>query len=108
MAKTYNNYFCTVADGRQEKYKRVGRWQRIKWTLSGSSYVVHDGRRYKLDSFYRLGSAWCLGEPFEIKDRAGRSAVLCGYQMEEYYKPLFIQLDECGEMARLFRFEGVE
>ena len=91
-----------------ECYSLVGRWQRIKWTLGGSPYVVHNGKRYHLDKFYRFGSAWCPGTPFEVTSKARKTAILCGYEMEEYYKPLFIELDTCGEYARLFRYEGSE
>lgn len=109
--KTYNMYYTEkITDylGRtfQERYCRVGKWQAVKYTVSGIPYITHNGRRYRLDNFYRLGSAWCPGEAFTVTDAAGRKATLHGYEMDEYYKPLFIQLDEYGEKARLFKFEG--
>ena len=113
--KTFNRYYNlhVVETGYtsgtyKERYDRVGNWQTIKYTLGGLPYLVHNGKRLHLNTFYRFGSAWCPGEPFEIEDQAGRKAVMHGYEMEEYYKPLFVQLSDDGEKARLFRYEGGE
>lgn len=106
--KTYNQYFCTDRQGYTERYDRVGNWQKVKYSFSGRPFVTYRNKRYYLDTFYRIGSAWCSGEPFDIQDHAGRKATLHGYEMEEYYKPLFLQLSDDCECARLFRYEGVQ
>lgn len=113
--KTYNRYYHIhivsggyTAGMYKECYERVGNWQTIKYTLGGSPYLLHNRKKVFLDRFYRFGSAWCSGEVVNCEDPAGRKATLHGYEIDEYYKPLFIELSEDGEKARLFRYQGSE
>ena len=98
--KTYHNATYT------EKYTRVSRHIRIDYNLNGDPYFRHGGRRYYLKDFMRSNYPSC--EPTEIISRDGERVNLHGYEAENYYKPLFIELDDAGESVRVYRYEGSE
>jgi len=102
--KTYQNATYT------EKYTRVSRWIKIDYTPTENArpFFRHDNKRYYLDDFLRTGSPWSAGIASEIKAADGETVILAGYEAEQYYKPLFVELDEAGEAARLYRYEGSE
>ena len=58
-------YFYTGVDyiGRQykETYKRVSKWLKIYFNLSGDPYFNFKGKRYRLDNFLRLSSGFASG-----------------------------------------------
>ena len=87
-----------------ETYTREGRAKKILYTLTEASrpYFRHNGRRFYLDDFLRNTA------PIEIEAADGEKITLHGYEAEQYYKPLFIELDDAGEYCRVYRFEGTE
>lgn len=91
-----------------ETYTREGTWKRINYTLAGDPYFRHHNKRYKLDVFLRIGSAWSAGITNEIRSADGETVTLAGYEAETYYKPLFIEIDDGGEACRVYRYEGSE
>ena len=89
---------------------------------SGSSKFdpdEHDGKyldyfrwkrkRYALDSFAALGSAWCSGCPYMYEDEDGKVDVIGYVFMDGSYfaPPLYLQMDEYSEYVRLWRVEDV-
>ena len=99
--KTYQNATYT------ETYTRVSRWIKISYTLTEESrpYIRHDNRRFYLDNLRR--NSFC-GLPTVIKAADGEEIQLAGHDATTYYKPYFIELDDGGEAARLYRYEGSE
>ena len=100
--KTYQNATYT------ETYKRESRWMRIDYTPTENArpFFRHYGKRYYLDDFIRIG--YPDSHTTEIKAADGETVTLCGHEADQYYKPLFIELDDAGEAARLYRYEGSE
>lgn len=106
----------TAKSGR--KYERVSRWIRIdhkevteKSRLydysdcmeyyvgekGGVNYFRHNDREYAIGQFMRL----YYPEVFENED--GKESCLSGYDCEEYYYPLLVELHDNGEYVRLYR-----
>lgn len=87
-----------------ETYKRESRRIRIDYTLTENArpYFRHNNRRYYLDNFMRIDHGT------EIEAADGEKVTLHGYEADQYYKPLFIELDEAGESCRVYRYEGSE
>ena len=85
-----------------ETYIRVSRRIKIRWTLSGDPYFLHNGIRYKLDRFMRTENG-C-----NIISADNENVVLCGYDSETYYKPYFIEIDVNGDYVRLYEYQGSE
>lgn len=92
----------------KETYTREGRWKKIEYTAAEESraYFRHNGRRYYIDNFLRIG--YPNPHTVEIEAADGEKITLCGHESEVYYKPLFIELDDAGEAARVYRYEGSE
>lgn len=90
-----------------ERYTRESRWVKVQYTLTDEArpYIRHDNRRLYLDDFMRAGVG---GYPFEITAKDGEAVTLAGFQSDVYYKPFFVEIDEAGEAARLYRYEGTE
>ena len=97
--KTYQNATYT------ETYTRASRWLKVNYTTAEESrpYIRHDNKRYYLDVFLR--NSFC-GLPTVIKAEDGEEIQLAGHDATTYYKPYFIELDEAGEAARLYQYEG--
>ena len=85
-----------------ETYKRESRRIRIDYTPAGNPFFRHNNRRYYLDNFMRIDHGT------EIEAADGEKVTLCGYEADQYYTPLFIELDEAGESCRVYRYEGSE
>lgn len=92
-----------------ELYRRVSRWIKISYNLNGDSYFRHNNKRYKLDDFMRIFypsyENMVITDTINIKD-SKEVIQLSGYEADKYYKPLFIEISDCGDYVRLYRFEG--
>ena len=91
-----------------ETYTRVSRWIRIRYNMSGDPFFIYDGHRYKLDDFLRTNTMWSVGIADKVEADNGEQVSLAGYEAEQYYKPLFVELSETCEAVRLYRYEGTE
>jgi len=66
------------------------------------SYFIHKGTKYAINQFFRFGSAWVTGSTpiFYENDELHH---LAGYDSENYYNPIFIELSDDGEAVRIYR-----
>lgn len=67
-------------------------------------YFNFNGRKYALDQFYRLESMFINSQNRTFKD--GRENVcICAVDAENYFNPLYLELDASGERVRLYSIE---
>ena len=59
-------------------------------------YFTWNGRNYALNQFLRLDN------PIMYYDKEGKLNYLSGYDSENYYNPILIELDECCEYVRVY------
>lgn len=60
-------------------------------------YFRHNGKLYSLDQFINRWSMYGFDQSCKEYPR-----FICGYDCENYYNPLLIELDEYGEKVRLY------
>jgi hypothetical protein len=78
-------------------YKTISRWIRIRFTQrDGASYFIFRNRRYHLDEFMRLTY------PIMWEDAEGKLHHLSGYDAGDWYNPILLEMDDCGEYVRLW------
>ena len=66
-------------------------------------YFVWNGRKYAIERFMRCGSVWC---PTVITwEENDKLHAISGIDSEEYFRPILIELDECGEYVRVYEEE---
>ena len=58
-------------------------------------YFVWNGRKWALNQFYRLDWPYMWEED-------GKLFFLSGYDSENYFNPIMIELDECCEYVRVY------
>lgn len=64
-------------------------------------YFRWNGRNYAIEQFFRLNSMFCpLSYCWE--DKQGKLNFLSGYDSENYYNPILIEIDETGEYIRVY------
>lgn len=64
-------------------------------------YFEFQGKKYALNQFICLNSMWAY--PVMYYDENGYLNALSGYDSENYYNPIMIELSECGEYVRCYR-----
>lgn len=113
-------------------YKRVSRWIEIKHNYTPNSrnalwdyvtdengyhpyqdnfnpdnglyldYFKWNGRTYAVEQFAAFGSVMdCIGHSTGYVEN-GEKHYLSGYDMDNYYNPVMIELDEYGERCRVY------
>ena len=108
-----------TTDGK--KIERVSRWIKIRQAYNVTEkhslyyyaekleenenmldYFIFNGRKYALNQFYRFGTMWTPSPPpmFYENDKLH---YISGYDAENYYNPLLIEVEECGEAVRIYR-----
>ena len=65
-------------------------------------YFRYNGNTYAIGQFYLLGSMWCSGQPIEYSDDA-EHGFITSVDMDNYYNPLYAEVDKWGEKIRLYR-----
>lgn len=67
-------------------------------------YFTFNGRNYAIDQFMCLFNPFwcCFGYSY---DDNGKTRYLSGYDSENYYNPILIELDEYGEYVRVYMEE---
>lgn len=104
--------FYYIGENYKETYTRRGRWKKIDYTIprdpekESRPFFRHNGKRFYIDNFIRTN--YPNGEYTEIQATDGEKAFLHAQQIDEYYKPYFIELDEGGEAVRVYQYEGSE
>jgi hypothetical protein len=100
-----------------KKIRRVSRWIRIRSeynitprhslydycdTYSDNSidYFMFKGKKYALGQFVKFGG--CCITPYIQWYESDKLFFLSGYDCTNYYNPLLIEIDECGEAVRLY------
>lgn len=126
MGKVY-----TDADG--NRIERVSKWIKIRylpiskrhrlWDYATDSNGYHpyqekfnpgddvfldcftfNGKQYALEQFLSTSSAWSgAWNPYYSSNNVDDSVILSGYEAEEYFHPLLLELDECGEYVRVYK-----
>lgn len=108
----------TTTDGKQ--IARVSRWISIKtdWNITPRhplyyyscdaddgkrcvDYFVFHGRKYALDQFYRFGTMFTPTQPPMWYENS-KLQHMAGYDSENYFCPLMIEVDEYGEHIRVY------
>lgn len=64
-------------------------------------YFMFGGRSYAVEQFLRLGSMWSA-VAYAYEDKEGKTAFLSGYDMDDYYDPIFVEFDEYCEKVRVY------
>ena len=71
-------------------------------------YFRFNGRKYAIEQFVSLGSVWCGGAPYEFTDTDGKSTFVQAVDFYgDFYNPLYIEIDEYGERARVYSVDVV-
>jgi len=106
-----------IIDDNGRKYERVSRWIEVHYnyitkrhSLEGYAdfYGTDDGKGL-LNWFQYYGKKYAVGQflkldyPYFYKNEDGKTSFLCGYDCENYYNPLLIEIDDGGEYVRLYR-----
>lgn len=79
------------------QYKTISRWIRIRFTLAGGrAYFLFRNRRYHLDEFM-----W-INPPIMWEDAEGKLNHISAYDSGNWYNPLLLEMDDCGEYVRLW------
>ena len=63
-------------------------------------YFIFCGKKYALNQFIGCSSQW--GYPIMFYDEFENLNHISGYDSEDYYKPLLIELSESGEYVRCY------
>ena len=67
-------------------------------------YFVFQGKQYALEQFLSTSSAWAgAWNPFYSENDVDDYVILSGYEAEEYFNPLMIEIGEYGEFVRVYR-----
>ena len=69
-------------------------------------YFRFNGRNYAIEQFITLGSVWCGSASYEFTDTDGKNSFVCAVDFYgDLYKPLYIELDACGERVRVYKVD---
>lgn len=71
-------------------------------------YFTFNGRNYALEQFIAIGSIADAIEHREGYIENGKKHFLSGYDERDYYRPLFIELDEWGEKVRCYEYKNIK
>ena len=119
------------------KFKRVSRWIKLKTNYNPNKrnelwdyvqddmgyrtcqsgfnpdsdlfldYFTFNGRNYALEQFIAIG---CIADAIGHSEgyiEDGKKHFLSGYDEQNYFRPLFIELDEYGERVRCYEYKEV-
>lgn len=108
----------TIKTSENRTYRRVSNWIDVKYAYVTKrhsladyadfnatenekegllTYFTFKERKYALGQFMRLS----YPEFFENED--GKQSFLCGYDCTDCYKPLMLEMTDCGDSVRLFQ-----
>ena len=64
-------------------------------------YFRYKGRNYAIEQFISCSSPWgCI--PYSWEDKEGKLNFISGYDSENYFNPLLIEISDCGEYIRVY------
>ena len=65
-------------------------------------YFTFRGKNYALEQFIAIGCIWDnIGHSAGYYEH-GEKHFISAYDRDSYYNPLYIELDECGEIVRVY------
>jgi hypothetical protein len=127
-----NNYTPVESIDDRYKYRRVSRWIQIRQNYNPGKrnrlwdyvtdengrhpyqdnfspenglfldYFIFNGRTYAIEQFIGFGSiADCIGHHTGYIEN-GEKYYLSGFDSEDYYRPILLELDDCGERVRVY------
>lgn len=65
-------------------------------------YFHFNGKNYAIEQFISNSSMWSNGTQF-FTDTDGKLTYIAGYDSENYYNPILIELDEYCEHVRIYK-----
>lgn len=108
----------TTTNGQQ--IKRVSRWIKVRQAYNITTrhnlhyyaeqldenenvldYFIYNGKKYAINQFFRFGTMFTPGTipMFYENDKL---YYISGYDSENYYNPIMIELSECCESVRVY------
>ena len=64
-------------------------------------YFRWNGRNYAIEQFMSMSSPFC-SMVYQWEDREGKLNFLSGYDSENYFNPILIEISDCGEYIRVY------
>lgn len=65
-------------------------------------YFTYEGRNYAIEQFLALGNPFWCPVIYTYQDRSGKVHYLSGVDGDEYYHPIYIEMDECCGRVRVY------
>lgn len=67
-------------------------------------YFVFQGKQYPIDQFLPTTSTWAIAwNPYYSENDVDDYIILSGYESEEYFNPLLIEIGGYGEFVRVYK-----
>lgn len=66
-------------------------------------YFVYQGKQYALEQFLSTHSALGGWDPYYSANNVDDYVILSGYEADEYFHPLLIEIGAYGELVRVYR-----
>ena len=78
----------------------TNRWIKIQTTTRGKAFFYHHGKRISMSLIIKCHrNPWIGGEGIFPE-------FIHGYKVDEYYNPLFVEINSTGTAVKVYRFEG--
>lgn len=110
----------TTTDGRT--LMRLSRWIHIRNNIVSKKHTLacygnqveeddthvyldwfqFNGKKYALGQFICMNGMWA--NPVMFEDETGKLNYLSGYDCEDYYNPIMIELSDGGEYVRVYQY----
>lgn len=68
-------------------------------------YFRWNGRNWAIEQFYSVSGTMGFLAPIMFEDENGKTSYIAGYDSENYYNPILIEVDDCGEYVRVYEEE---
>lgn len=101
---------------------RLSRWTRVHCDVVSKRHPLHyysepdseypgkgilfwfrfNGKKYALDQFICMNGMWAT--PVMFEDETGKLNYLSGYDSEDYYNPIMIEVSDDGEHVRVYQY----
>lgn len=65
-------------------------------------YFVWNGRKWAIEQFLSVSGTMGLPAPILFEDENGKTSCIAGYDGENYYNPILLEVDDCGEYVRVY------
>ena len=65
-------------------------------------YFVWDGRKWAIEQFLSTSGTMGLLAPIFFEDENGKTSYISGYDGANYFDPILLEVDDCGEYVRVY------